>query len=126
MSKEKTEVKTEVKKETVKKEQYHLTDAVLNAGYSGKIDGRQFNIGFDLNLKGEKQNSYASVMEETVNPARGGGVLLKWTGVTSLEDLTDDQLWQLAQAKVILLSKAQEKIFKENSINNLNDTELHR
>ena len=76
MSKEKTEVKKEVKKDSVKKEQYHLTDAVLNAGYSGKIDGRQFNIGFDLNLKGEKQNSYASVMEETVNPARGGGVLL--------------------------------------------------
>lgn len=113
MSKEKTELKTEVKKETVKEEQYHLTDAVLNAGYSGKIDGRQFHIGFDLNLKGEKQNSYASVMEETVNPARGGGVLLKWTGVTFLEDLTDNQLWQLAQAKVILLSKAQEKIFKE-------------
>ena len=110
---EKTEVKTEVKKETVKKEQYHLTDAVLNAGYSGKIDGRQFNIGFDLNLKGEKQNSYASVMEETVNPARGGGVLLKWTGVTFLEDLTDKQLWQLAIAKVITLSKEQEKVFKE-------------
>ena len=113
MSKEKTEVKKEVKKDSVKKEQYHLTDAVLNAGYSGKIDGRQFNIGFDLNLKGEKQNSYASVMEETVNPARGGGVLLKWTGVTFLEDLTDKQLWQLAIAKVITLSKEQEKVFKE-------------
>ena len=67
MSKEKTEVKTEVKKETVKKEQYHLTD----------------------------------------------GVLLKWTGVTFLEDLTDKQLWQLAIAKVITLSKEQEKVFKE-------------
>ena len=52
-------------------------------------------------------------MEETVNPARGGGVLLKWTGVTFLEDLTDKQLWQLAIAKVITLSKEQEKIFKE-------------
>ena len=110
---EKAEIKTEVKKESAKKEQYHLTDAVLNSGYSGKIDGRQFNIGFDLNLKGEKQNAYASVMEETVNPARGGGVLLKWTGVTFLEDLTDSQLWQLAHAKVIALSKDQEKIFRE-------------
>ena len=110
---EKTEIKTEVKKESAKKEQYHLSDAVLNSGYSGKIDGRQFNIGFDLNLKGEKQNAYASVMEETVNPARGGGVLLKWTGVTFLEDLTDSQLWQLAHAKVITLSKDQEKIFRE-------------
>lgn len=111
--KEKAEIKTEVKKESAKKEQYHLSDAVLNSGYSGKIDGRQFNIGFDLNLKGEKQNAYASVMEETVNPARGGGVLLKWTGVTFLEDLTDSQLWQLAHAKVITLSKDQEKIFRE-------------
>jgi len=110
---EKAEIKTEVKKESAKKEQYHLTDAVLNSGYSGKIDGRQFNVGFDLNLKGEKQNAYASVMEETVNPARGGGVLLKWTGVTYLEDLTDSQLWQLAHAKVIALSKDQEKIFRE-------------
>jgi len=101
-------------KETVteKKQRYDLTDAVLAQGYSATVDGRLFKIGFDLNFEGKKNNAYASVMESIDNPARGGGKLWKWTGITYLEDLTDKQLWVLAIAKVILLNKEQEKIFK--------------
>lgn len=105
------EVKQEIKQET--KQRYNLSDSVLSQGYSAKIDGKQFVIGFDVNLKGEKQNAYASVMEVIKNPARGGGELYKWTGQTYLEDLTDSQLWQLAHAKVIILDKEQEKLFKQ-------------
>lgn len=103
---------TEVKKEE-KKEQYHLSDAVLNHGYSAMIDGKFFNIGFNVNVRGERQDAYASVMEEVKNPARGGGVIWKATGITWLEDLTDKQLWILAQAKAIILSKDQAKAFSE-------------
>jgi hypothetical protein len=39
-------------------------------------------------------------------------MLWKWTGQTYLEDLTDQQLWELAMAKVIILDAEQQKIFK--------------
>lgn len=112
MSKEKEvkEVKTE------KKERYDLSDQVLAQGYSAVIPrhtGREFMIGFDVNLQGQKNNAYASVMEKIQNPARGGGILWKWSGITYLEDLTDQQLYELAIAKVIVLNKEQEKAFKE-------------
>ena len=71
------------------------------------------NIGFNVNVRGERQDAYASVMEEVKNPARGGGVIWKATGITWLEDLTDKQLWILAQAKAIILSKDQAKAFSE-------------
>lgn len=112
----KSEKDTKEKSEASKKDKYNLSDAVLEHGYTAQIPkrtGRVFKIGFDLNLQGEKMNSYASVMETIQNPARGGGQLWKWTGVTYLEDLTDEQLWALAIAKAIVLDKDQEKIFKE-------------
>lgn len=115
MSKEIKEIK-EVKEVKEKKQRYNLSDAVLNQGYSAMIPrhtGRLFKIGFDLNLQGEKVNAYASVMERIDNPGRGGGSLWKWTGQTYLEDLTDEQLRLLALAKVIVLNKEQETIFKE-------------
>lgn len=114
MSKEKKEDK-ELKPE-VKKQRYALSDQVLNQGYTAMIPrytGRLFKIGFDVNLQGDKVNAYASVMEQIENPGRGGGVLWKWTGQTYLENLTDEQLRLLALARVIVLNKEQEKIFKE-------------
>jgi len=108
------EIKEEKKPEE-KKQKYHLSDAVLQQGYSAVIPkhtGRSFMIGFDVNLQGQKNNAYASVMEQVPNPARGGGMLWKWTGQTYLEDLTDQQLWELAMAKVIILDAEQQKIFK--------------
>lgn len=104
--------KKEVKSKAEVKQKYDLSDAVLSQGYEATIDNRLFKIGFDMNLQGQKNNAYASVMESVNNPARGGGQLWKWTGVTQLEDLTDSQLWQLAHAKVINLSKEQEAMFK--------------
>lgn len=110
MSKEKI-VSDETKEVKVSKEKYSLSDAVLRQGYKALIDGRMFTVGFDLNPQGEKVNAYASVMEEIPNPARGGGKILKWTGVTELEDLTDKQLWVLAHAKAIVMNKEQDKVF---------------
>lgn len=117
MSKEEKEKKEEKSKESkVESQKYNLSDAVLESGYEAMIPkriGKLFKIGFDVNLQGQKNNAYASVMEPATNPARGGGMLWKWTGQTYLEDLTDEQLWVLAIAKVIVLSKDQEKLFKE-------------
>lgn len=116
MSKEKKEVKEEIKPVAEKKQKYALSDIVLNQGYTAMIPrhtGRLFKIGFDINLQGHKMNAYASVMEQVENPGRGGGVLWKWTGQTYLEDLTDEQLRLLTIARVIILNKEQEKIYKE-------------
>lgn len=111
MAKEEKE-KPEVVKE--KKEQYHLSDAVLEHGYTAQIPnrtGRLFKIGFNTDLEGKRLDRFASVMEKINNPARGGGELWKSTGVTYLEDLTDEQLYILAKARVIMLDKKQSEAF---------------
>lgn len=116
MSKEKKEIKEVQEEKQEKKQKYALSDVVLNQGYTAMIPrhtGRLFKIGFDVNLQGDKVNAYASVMEQIDNPGRGGGKLWKWTGQTFLEDLTDEQLRLLALARVIILNKEQEKIYKE-------------
>ena len=114
MAKEK-KVSEETKSEEIseKKQRYELSDQVLAQGYKAKIDGRYFHIGFDLDYEGKKKDRYASLMEQSVNTGRQGGVIWKATGITYLEDLTDEQLRQLALARVILLNKEQEKIFRK-------------
>lgn len=112
MAKEK---ETKEEKPEKKSERYELSDKVLNEGYTAQIPnktGRLFKIGFNTDLKGDRLDQYASVMEETKNPARGGGVLWKATGIYYLEDLTDQQLWILAHAGVIRMTEQQQEAFK--------------
>jgi len=112
MSKAKEEVK-EIKEVKEVKQKYALSSAILRQGYEATIDGRHFKIGFDVNFAGQRQDEFASVMKQIENPERGGGVKWKSTGVYTLEDLSDSQLWQLAHAKVISMNKEQDKIFME-------------
>jgi tRNA(Leu) C34 or U34 (ribose-2'-O)-methylase TrmL len=97
-----------------KKGQYHLSDTVLQHGYTAQIPkrtGRIFRIGFNTDLEGKRLDRFASVMESAKNPARGGGEIWKSTGITYLEDLTDEQLYILAKANVIMLDKEQAENF---------------
>lgn len=93
-------------------EVYNLASRVMEQGYDSTIDGRRFVIDFVKNFKGERQTEFASVCSLQSTP-KGQS----WTPILPqifyLSDLTDLQLWNLAKAKVIALSKEQSKLFRE-------------
>jgi hypothetical protein len=101
---------TENKPKEDKKEKYQLSNAVLTNGYNSKIDGRDFIIDFETNFKGERITRFASCghYERTA-----GVVEFKGNGKHYLEDLTDEQIRQLAIAGAIVLTPEQQKKYKK-------------
>ena len=105
---EKNETEKKVKED--KKEKYQLSDAVLNSGYNSKIEGREFIVDFETNFKGERTSRFASCG----NYQRNAGVVeFKSNGQNYFEDLTDEQVRQLALAGAIVLTPEQQKDFRK-------------
>jgi predicted house-cleaning NTP pyrophosphatase (Maf/HAM1 superfamily) len=105
---EKNETEKKVKED--KKEKYQLSDAVLNSGYNSKIEGREFIVDFETNFKGERTSRFASCG----NYQRvAGAVEFKSNGQNYFEDLTDEQVRQLALAGAIVLTPEQQKDFRK-------------
>lgn len=101
---------TENKPKEDKKEKYQLSDVVLNSGYSSMIDGREFIVDFETNFRGERTTRFASCG----NYQRVAGIIeFKSNGQNYFEDLTDEQIRQLAIAGAIVLTPEQQKKYKK-------------
>lgn len=91
---------------------YNLASRVMVGGYDCTIDGRRFVIDYVKNYRGERQTEYASVCTLQETP-KGNQFVPIQPQVFCLSDLTDIQLWNLAKAQVITLTKEQKKQFRE-------------
>lgn len=99
------EMEIEAKKE--KKSKFKIKDEILVEGYWADIDGRKFSVSpaergvvFD-STSGEKKYGIKKSGSTIVDGVE--------TGKDYFEDLTFEQQYQLARAKVILLTKVQNK-----------------
>lgn len=103
----------EKKEKTVKGvEVYNLAPRVMVGGYDCTIDGRRFVIDYVRNFIGERQTEYASLCALTDTP-KGQQWRPIQPQVFFVSDLTDLQLWNLAKAQVITLTKEQKKDFRD-------------
>jgi len=93
-------------------ETYNLASRVMVGGYDCTIDGRRFVIDYVKNYRGERQTEYASVCSIQETP-KGKMYIPIQPQVFYLSDLTDNQLWNLAKAQVITLTKEQKKQFRD-------------
>ena len=97
MAKEKEEVK-----ETKSTKKYHLTDTIKRYAYYGVIDGREFIVDFERNMKGEPNSMYSAVGHfEGIKPQH----YFVSDKVDYFEDLTPKQIKELAYAGVIKVTK---------------------
>lgn len=110
------EVKEEEPKEEVKpvvdkpkKQVYKISPAVLEKGYSAKIDNQTITIHKTLKTRdGQTVKDAWIEVQEGYDPKTGKPIMKT---VSELTDITDEQFRQLTIAKVIILTPEQEKIF---------------
>jgi len=112
MSKESKEKEV---KEKPKANAYKLSAKIMNeGGYVQEIDGRMFVIDYDRDYEMKRISRFATLCELEQDPITGKKIPKQIKPeVITLTDLTDVQLKSLAYAKVIDLTPAQEKDFRE-------------
>lgn len=103
------------KKEKQQPEKFKLTGRIMTqGGYIQEIDGRKFIIDYDYDFNGNRVSRFATVCEETADPVTGTPIFRQIKPeVTHLEGLTDKQVKSLTFAKIIELTKAQQKHYKD-------------
>lgn len=108
-------MKEEKQKEAINnntEDSYKLSSVALRQGYSSTIDGRKFVIDYAKDWQGKRASAYASLCSEQDTP-EGRKWIPIMPPVYELTNLTNEQLWQLAHAQIIKMSKKQEKAFRD-------------